>query len=336
MIKPHTKILSKLRGILSIKNTAQIIMSNNTLQNQYKGCLVGLAVGDALGMPFEFWKREDVIQCLKVTTLDMNIKTNREMPAGFYTDDTSLMLCLAASLVEKGFDLEDQFKKYTNWLLKGYQTPFGYTYGVGQHTFKVLTRGKMRNTETLKGQGEYEGGNGTLMKTAPIGLYYQGNLDEIKNKSILSGYITHNSLIASWTCVVLNSIISLIIDNKKDREDILKYISNYFENEIPEEVNVCLKLNYNALPSKPEEYSYPSSGYSLDSLRIALWSWITTDDYPSSIRKVISLGNDTDTYAAITGAITGCYYRYESIPIEWKNCLMRENYIADIAEKLQK
>ena len=83
MKKPYTKILSKLRGILSIKDTEQILMSNNTIQNQYKGCLVGLAVGDALGMPFEFWKKEDVIQCLKETTLDMNIKTNRKMPAGF-------------------------------------------------------------------------------------------------------------------------------------------------------------------------------------------------------------------------------------------------------------
>lgn len=301
------------------------------LKEKYKGCLSGIAIGDALGTPFEFWRKEKVIKYLEDKELKLVSfqRGEQDYPAGFYTDDTALTLCLAMSLIENGFSLDDQFRRYRKWLTEGYMTPLGFCYGVGQQTFRVLNR-ELKGVDLLDGSNEKESGNGSLMRCAPIGLYYQGNLDKIKEKSLLSSYITHNNIIAGWICVVLNSMISLILENKK-KEEILNLVSSYFSKEIPKEINDCLIVDYNSLGS---EYPFQISGYSLDTLRIALWSWQTSEDFMGSIKKVITLGNDTDTFAAVTGALTGCYYGYAGIPDGWREKVMNKENIIKIAELL--
>ncbi len=301
------------------------------LRDRFKGCLVGLATGDAIGSPFEFWLDKKVVEYLEKNELEMSTSQRGDIkyPIGFYTDDTSLALCLASSLIEKGFSLSDQFERYCKWLNEGYMTPLGVAYGVGQQTFRALNR-DLRTDNLLDGSSENEGGNGSLMRCAPIGLYYQGNLDKIKEKSLLSSYITHNSLVAGWTCVVLNSIISLIIDGKK-KDEILSFILEYFEEEMPVEIIRCLTFDYKSLGDK---YLLPISGYSLDTLGIALWSWQTSENFEESIRKVVMLGNDTDTFGAVTGAITGCYYGFDEIPDKWKGKVMKVDDITKIAETI--
>lgn len=301
------------------------------LLERYKGCLMGLAIGDALGAPFEFWKKEKVTEYLKNNELELVgfQRGNVKLPAGFYTDDTSLALCLASSLVEKGFSLEDQFSRYRKWLNEGYLTPLGSSYGVGQQTYKALRR-ELARVDLLDGSDDKAGGNGSLMRCAPIGLYYQGNLNEIKKKSLVSSYITHNNLIAGWSCVVLNSAISLILEGKNKRE-ILKSISAYYSKEIPTEINDCLIIDYNSLG---DQYPFQISGYSLDTLRIALWSWLTSENYVTSIKKVIMLGNDTDTFAAITGSLTGCYYGYTGMPEGWRQTVINKDTIGRLSKLL--
>lgn len=301
--------------------------------DKFRGCLIGLAIGDALGTPFEFWRKEKVIEYLKNNELKLVSFQRGEVryPAGFYTDDTSLTLCLAISLIEKGFSLDDQFERYYKWLTEGYLTPLGFCYGVGQQTFRALNKG-LKSGDLLDGSDEKAGGNGSLMRSAPLGLYYQGNLDEIKEKSLLSSYITHNNLIAGWSCVVLNSIISLILENKQ-KDEILQFISSYFSKEIPKEINDCLTLDYQSLGN---EYPFQVSGHSLDTLRIALWSWQTSDNFETSIKKVITLGNDTDTFGAVTGSLAGCYYGYAEIPDRWKRKVIKGNYIKSLALQLIK
>jgi ADP-ribosyl-[dinitrogen reductase] hydrolase len=249
-------------------------------------------------------------------------------PAGFYSDDTAMTICLAESLVERGFDLDDQFDRYQKWYLTGYATPFDdRSYGIGQQTLKALARkidfGKM------DGLDERAGGNGRLMRCAPIGLYYQGDIREIKDKSLLAGYITHNYHISGWTCIILNTIISLIV-NGYEKKHVFLELRNAFENIAPDEIKKLLQIDYESM----EKFSHNISGHSLDTLKIALWSWMTSENYLESIKKVVLLGNDTDTFGAVTGAIAGCYWGYDSIPIEYKLPIKKHDYIINLAEKL--
>src|SRR3989338_11362165 len=186
---------------------------NNKILDQYRGCLIGLALGDALGVPFEFWKKENVIKYFDNHDLEIKNFSRGDInfPAGFYSDDTAMMICLAESLLEKNFDLDDQFERYQKWYLTGYATPFDdRCYGIGQQTLKSLM--SKIDFNTMDGSDERAGGNGSLMRCAPIGLYYQNQHEEIKNKSLLASYLTHNFHLSGWACIILNTIISFIIN----------------------------------------------------------------------------------------------------------------------------
>lgn len=296
----------------------------------YKGCLIGLAVGDALGVPFEFWKKENIAKYFN--SHDLEIKDfaygDIKFPAGFYSDDTAMAICLTESLVEVGFNLDDQFDRYQKWYFTGHATPFDdRSYGIGQQTLKAL----MYKTDFNKMDGldERAGGNGSLMRCAPIGLYYQNQHEEIKNKSLLASYITHNYHLSGWTCIILNTIISFIL-NGYDKKQILSEIKSIYKNTAPDEIKELLEIDYSAMG----EFNHNVSGYSVDTLKIALWSWFTSKNYLESIKKVILLGNDTDTFGAVTGAITGCYWGYDSIPTEFKLSIKKHDYIVNLAEKL--
>lgn len=154
---------------------------NNRILDRYKGCLIGLVGGDALGVPFEFWKRQKVAKYFDTHGFEIKNFTRGDIkfPAGFYSDDTAMTICLAESLLEKGFDLDGQFEKYRKWYLTGYAAPFDdRSYGIGQQTLRALL-GKI-NFSKMDGKDERAGGNGSMMRCAPIGLYYQNQHEEIK------------------------------------------------------------------------------------------------------------------------------------------------------------
>lgn len=300
-------------------------------KSKYTGCLIGLAVGDALGAPFEFWSGKKVNEHIDTKGLNMHafLRGEVEFPTGFYTDDTSQMICLAESLVEKGFDLDDQFQRYRSWFFEGYATPFGDTqYGIGQQTLKVLMMPK-RPSHNVEIHIEKAGGNGSLMRCAPIGLKYQGDYNEINDKSFRASHLTHPNRIASWSCVVLNTIISLCIDGY-DKRQVLQIIRKRFKNELPTEIIECISTDYTSMNSA----DHVVCGYSLTTLGVALWAWLTSETFEMSIERAIRLGSDTDTFAAVTGAITGSYYGIDKIPNVWKAGVLRSEYIQQLGERL--
>jgi|SRR3989344_1129322 len=304
--------------------------NKDEILNQYKGCLIGLALGDVLGMPFEFWQKDAVAKHFSCNDLSVKdfFRGGIKFPAGFYSDDTAMTICLAESLLEKDFNLDDQFERYHKWYQYGYATPSdSFSYGVGQQTLRALTQ--KIDFNKMDGLDERGGGNGSLMRCAPIGLHYHGDIQEIKDKSLLASYITHNYHIAGWSCVILNAIITLIIEGCT-KDVILSKVSSTYGNLIPGEIKDVLNLEYD----KIDDYCYPVSGYSVDTLRIAIWSWMTSENYLESIKKVILLGNDTDTFGAVTGAITGCYWGYDLIPDVHRSFIMKQDYIVKLAEKL--
>lgn len=291
------------------------------------GCLSGLACGDALGIPFEFWNKKKTRLYLSKEDLQMRPFRFGEnsYPAGCYSDDTAQMICLGESLIENGFDVEDQFARYKRWFYDGYATADGRCFGIGQRTLQVLIGQKSIPHELTN--DPRAGGNGALMRTAPIALYCHGDFSKIKEYSIRSAIVTHNNEIAAWSCVILNTVIFLIIQGSQ-KQDVLQKILELYP-DIPEELKAVLETDFHTI----QEEELPISGYSLDTLRIALWSFLETVSFADSVKKVILLGGDTDTFAAVTGAITGAYYGYEGIPEEWRKVINHQR-IEEIAKRL--
>ncbi len=259
---------------------------------------------------------------IKTTVFDKEV-------IGFYTDDTSQAICLAESLIENNFDTKDQFTKYKKWLVDGYATPFeDRSYGAGQHTFKVLTLLTENTLPTAITDNPKAGGNGALMRTAPIGILYHKNTANLVEHSLKSAIVTHNNTIASWSCVILNTFIHFALNNK--------HKSNYCEQllstntNIPEELQVLLKTNFNEITQD----EIPVNGYAINTLTISLHAFFTTNSFKECVTKSITIGGDTDTQGAVAGALAGAYYGYDEIPKVWKNNLIKHDYIKNLAERL--
>lgn len=291
---------------------------------KFKGCLVGLAVGDYLGMPVEFCKPSQVKQFYPNGLEPKPCKRgNSSYPAGFYTDDTAMAICLAESIIENGFDVKDQFLRYRKWLMEGYNTPLGdKAYGVGQNTLRQLFTSNPNNLPDKLNHKENQGGNGALMRCSPIALVYYKDEKELFKKTLSSTIITHNNEIAAWTCIAHNHFISYAIKNYEKSSYTPRFISTY--PECPEQLKVCLQ----------GDISFKTTGYSLNSLEISVYSFLNTKTYHDCVEFAIFLGGDTDTQGAITGSLAGAYYGYSEIPKAWVNKLLREDFIVDLATKI--
>lgn len=307
-------------------------MKNNTVLDKTKGCLIGLACGDYLGLPVEYFPRDNVLDFFGKRKLSPYWCHHRSklLPPGYYTDDTAMTICLSESLLECGFDVKDQFRKYKKWLAEGYGTPDDSAFGVGQNTLRILVSQDEDNIPTQIVHKERAGGNGALMRAAPIGLLYSDNESKLRDYSIAQAIVTHNNRIAAWSCVVLNFFIAYSLRGE-DKEEFVKMFITTFP-DCPKDILKVISQDFYSL----DELSIKNTGHSLNTLNIALYSFFTSDSYEDSVTKAIFIGGDTDTQGAVTGALAGAYYGLGGIPEQWIITLLRKDYIESLGEALYK
>lgn len=278
----------------------------------------GLVVGDALGVPVEF--RERGTFCVQ----EMIGFGTYNQPAGTWSDDTSLTLCLIENLYEKGdlVQLLSKFEKYT----EGYLTPWGECFDIGIATSQSIERFKTGiPPELCGGDGELDNGNGALMRIAPlvIGLFDNFDFEEIFKLVRSYTVITHRhprSIVASFVyTLLLKSLLnnntpdhSLPVLNKIVEETLIKFDSVYLE-----EFNKYFKSFLTAELFEEAEESIASTGYVVDTLKASLWCLGTSESFEEAVLKAVNLGGDTDTIASITGAMAGLRWKHESIPNDW-------------------
>ena len=304
------------------------------LLDKYKGCFIGLACGDYLGMPVEFSRgREDVIKYFgkhELRPIEFLNETAVRKTAGYYTDDTCMAMCLAESLHENDFDIKDQFRRYKKWLFEGYNTPFGdKSYGVGNHTFKMLTSLNEDDLPTELDHHEMHGGNGALMKCAPIGLYYFDDIALLKDNSIKSAIITHNNSDAAWSCVVLNSFIAYALLGHKKENFAGLYLQHH--QQTPDKIKDLLLKDYISMPDRE---NLNNSGFTLHTLQIALYSFLRSNNFVEAVTEAIFMGGDADTQGAVVGSLAGAYYGHNDIPTDWISQLLNKEYIEQMAINL--
>lgn len=307
------------------------------MKNKIEAGLLGLAVGDALGVPVEF-KSRAYLKENPVTEM-FGFGTHYQ-PAGTWSDDSSLTFCLAESLT-KSYDLNDIAKNFVKWYGADLWTPHGKVFDIGiatRHAIENIAKG--HQPDLCGGFSESDNGNGSLMRILPLVFYLQkqSDIEVIYQKVKEVSSITHAHFRSIFACFIY-VVYCLEILKDKDKfeayKDMQNVLSKFLENKSfnPVEIQLFDRILKNDISQYPG-VNIHSSGYVLDSLQASLWCFLNSDSYKETVLKAVNLGEDTDTTGAIAGGLAGIYFGLKSIPQKWIENLVRINDIKDLAERL--
>jgi ADP-ribosyl-[dinitrogen reductase] hydrolase len=283
------------------------------LRNRYRGAMLGLACGDAVGTTVEFSARGDF-----PPVKDMIGGGPFCLQAGQWTDDTSMALCLAASLVQcQGFNAVDQMNRYVNWWQWGYYSCTGECFDIGMTTAAALQRYTVNGNPMAGSDDPRTAGNGSLMRLAPVVLYYHPDHAKVVEHARLSSGTTHGAAEALDACELLAQALNkALVGSSKD--EVLHLAA---PRSAGSALSALVSGDYRAKPAE----QIRSSGYCVDSLEAALWSFARTSSFEEAVLTAANLGDDADTVAAITGQLAGAFYGASAIPAHWLERLaMRE------------
>ncbi|WP_209280777.1 ADP-ribosylglycohydrolase family protein [Paenibacillus athensensis] len=301
--------------------------------NPVRDAILGVCVGDALGVPVEFSMRE-ALRSNPVTGMRSYGVWNQ--PKGTWSDDSSLTLCLAESLCH-GFDPEDIGQRFLRWYREGYWGAHYEVFDIGNATRTALERlgsGAVAAREAgLRDAGS--NGNGSLMRIAPMAFVVR-NLPRSERARLVaeSSSITHGHARSVLACDLYIEYALLLLEGRQVRDayemwrvwaraelaDHPEY--THFQPLIAGDIGSC------------EEAEIGSSGYVVDTLQASMWCLLTSRSFAEAVLKAVNLGGDTDTTAAVTGGLAGLAYGAAAIPLEWVMALARLNDIEKLCERL--
>lgn len=289
-----------------------------------KGAILGSVVGDALGVPGEFLSREEL---RRNPITDMIGGGVHEQLPGTWSDDTSMVLCTMDSIIEHGIDYDDQMKRFEDWLWTASNTARDEVFDVGGTVKQTIFR-FAKHTPALEcgDQSEFACGNGSLMRILPTALYLLGQYgntaldDRVIEVIHNTSKCTHAHARCQMACGIFCSIVfhmacggTLAAAVKSGIDSALAYYRQ--KPEFSEVIHEFESLSY---IDRCTEDEIRSSGYVLHTLQASLWCLLTTSSYPECVLKAVNLGDDTDTVAAISGALAGFWYGERQIPGDWK------------------
>jgi len=276
-----------------------------TLSERYRGCLLGLACGDAVGTSVEFKPRGSF-----PALTDMVGGGPFNLKPGQWTDDTSMALCLAESLLTKnGFDAADQMGRYLNWWQWGYLSSTGDCFDIGMTVREALALYQETGNPFAGSTDPLTAGNGSLMRLAPVVLFYFPDIDHVRTFSSDSSRTTHAAPEAIECCQLFAGLIYEALQGATKSD--LRYLSH---THLPEpKVSAIASGSYLAKPKS----EIVGTGYCVASLEAALWCFHHSDSFEDAILQAANLGDDADTTAAIVGQLAGAFYGVQGIPTSW-------------------
>ncbi|KMT52834.1 ADP-ribosylglycohydrolase family protein [Pseudomonas fildesensis] len=293
-----------------------------TLSDRYRGSLLGLACGDAVGTTVEFMPRGTF-----APVIDMVGGGPFNLKPGQWTDDTSMALCLAESLLNKGgFDAQDQMGRYLNWWKWGYWSATGECFDIGMTVREALSEFERNGNPFAGSTDPYSAGNGSMMRLAPVVLFYFPDRQRVHTFTAESSRTTHAAQEAIECCLVLAEAISNALAGGS-KAQVLQLSSTHL---IAPKVAAIARGDYR----DKQRAGIVGSGYSVASLEAALWCFHHTDSFAEAVLMAANLGDDADTTAAIVGQLAGAHYGVHSIPLAWMDKLWMRDEIQDIADSL--
>lgn len=303
----------------------------------YNG-IIGLAIGDAIGVPIEFVNRKILLQKPVTQMLEYG---SHKVPKGCWSDDTSMTLTTMDSIInKKNIDVNDIADRFLKWFRNAEYTATGQVFDIGRTTLQALAKYELKIDIVNKcGENtEFSNGNGSLMRILPIAYYcfykHLNNKEIVKIVSDISS-ITHRHQLSILGCYIyVRFAIELL--KGKSRKVAYRNIKKLDYTDFPEEVvnkyERILKKNI----SKYGLEEIKSTGYVVDTLEATLWVFMNTKTYNEAIIGAINLGDDTDTIGACVGGLAGIYYGIDNIKSEWKQNILKYDYIIDLCNKFDK
>lgn len=303
---------------------------NNQQDRKLFGGLFGFAVGDALGVPVEFSTREER---KNDPVNEMRAYGTYHQPFGTWSDDTSLTLCLVES-INKGYTVQSVANNFVKYYQHGYLTPYCEVFDVGNSTKDAIER-IMRGISLTEcgGKTEQDNGNGSLMRVLPL-AYYVKKMPPDRQIEIVEevSSLTHSHKRSKFACVFYVKLIMNLFNGYEKTEaynKTIEFMNENCQNRYSEEMEHYQRILSGTITTCLED-QIKSSGYVIDTLEAAVWSFLTTNSYRESVLKAVNLGGDTDTIAAIVGGMAGTYYEFQDIPDNWVQILARKEEIHEL------
>ncbi len=285
--------------------------------------IMGLVVGDALGVPAEFKSRDTY----KIT--DMTGYGTHNQPPGTWSDDSSMALATLESMVElKRVDPSDIMQRFSDWYYHGKYTPYGKVFDAGCAVSRAVSR-FASGVEPMKcgGSGRMDNGNGALMRILPVAM--------VKGDVLSAAKLTHAHPISNFACLVYAEIVSGLMNDSDKESAVSAGIEKCQSDAASKEILEVYKRLPNIQNLNRDEIK--SSGYVADTLEAALWCFLNTDNYRDCTLTAVNLGEDTDTVAAVAGGLAGIYYGCggeKGIPENWIAQIPRLDWIKDLCANL--
>jgi ADP-ribosyl-[dinitrogen reductase] hydrolase len=305
-------------------------------RSRYHGSLLGLATGDALGTSVEFMSPGSF-----EPLTDMVGGGKFNLAPGEWTDDTSMALCLAESLIEKSvFDPIDQLERYLRWYRTGYLSSNGRCFDIGITTANALHRFE-RTHEPFPGpDAPHTAGGGSLMRLAPVPMFFARHPGLALEKCAESSRTTHGSLQAVDACRYYGGLLLGALHGRS-KQELLSPLKEWDFLDVEAtrslaglEPRILEVANGSFKHKQPPHIQ--GSGYVVRGMEASLWAFFCSNSFNEGALLAANLGDDADTTTAIYGQLAGAYYGEEGIPAEWRSKLAKLEVITDYADRLWK
>ncbi len=314
------------------------------MENYWKNAVMGVVIGDALGCPVQFEERAAVAGH---PVTDMRGHGSFDLPAGTWTDDSSLTLALLDSICQTDrLDLRHIMDHFVKWLDQGAYTPFGMSFDIGLTTRKAIQAYKHRgNPRQCGSHDERSNGNGSLMRIMPACLYCyeQGLSDQDAIREIHAvGSLTHAHILSNIACGLYYFMVKAILSGKAytAKERLQEGLDNgfaYYEQALAdrEYLGYYDRLRNLSEFAQVSAENIRSSGYVVDTLEAAVWSLIVTDSFEDALLKAVNLGHDSDTVGAVTGGLAGLMYNLyngRGASRQWIDAIQKKEWIEQLCD----
>ena len=300
--------------------------------DRYLGCLLGLAAGDALGTTLEF-KSPGTFEPIT----DMVGGGPFQLEAGQWTDDTSLALCLAESLIEcGGFDARDQMERYVRWWREGHLSPTGHCFDIGGTVSTALGKFLSYGDPYAGSTHPHSAGNGSLMRLAPVPMCYAADSGQAIERSSESSRTTHGAPTCIDACRYMGALIVGALTGASRDELLSERYAPPGADGVWEREPLCEEIDAIADGSFKEKDppDIRGKGYVVDSLEAALWAFHHSDSFEDGALAAVNLGDDADTTGAVYGQLAGAFYGVSRIPERWLVKLAMRALIEEYAVRL--
>ena len=287
-----------------------------------KGALLGLAVGDAIGTTVEFKPRGSF-----PLMTDMVGGGIFKLPVGAFTDDTSVALCLGTSILDNGFDLKNQIKRYTLWYEFGYFSSTGKCFDIGTATLEAIERYQETGNPRSGSTGEMTAGNGCITRLAPVVIRYLHDPHLALVLSVEQSLTTHAAPECLFSCQIFGEILIRALQGKTKHEILSALMPDLH-------LTTRLRGIADGKYKSKEVTEISSSGYVVASLEAALYCFWKTSSFEECVLKAVNLGEDADSVGALCGQLAGAFYGHDAIPSGWIKKLVMGPEISQLAEDL--